>query len=138
MKTRPIVILCWIQVVAGAAFILLVFYSGLTRPVLQLDYSKSSGVVSDVAPGGAADRAGLRRGDCLLSVNGVRVERGINPLFFSHAGDPVPVIATRGRFIVTVAPQERAREEELRRGGSRTLAGISSYLIFPLDLWMLG
>ena len=138
MKTRPFVILCWIQVVVGAAFVLLTFYNNLTRPTLQLDYSKMTGIVSDVAPGGAADLAGLRAGDRLLSINGVTVQRGINPLFFSRAGDNVPIIATRGRFNVTIAPQERAREDELRRGGSRAAAAVSSYLIFPLDLWMLG
>ena len=138
MKTRPIVILCWIQVVVGAAFVLLAFYSSLTRPVLQIDYSKVTGVVSDVAPGGAADRAGLRRGDRLLSINGVRVERGINPLFFSRAGDVVPLVTARGRLFVTLAPQERAHETELRRGGSRALGALSVNLIFPLDLWMLG
>ena len=95
MKTRPFVILCWIQVVVGAAFVLLTFYNNLTRPTLQLDYSKMTGIVSDVAPSGAADLAGLRAGDRLLSINGVTVQRGINPLFFSRAGDNVPIIATR-------------------------------------------
>jgi len=138
MNARPVVILCWIQVVIGAAFVLLAFYSNLTRPALQIEYSKITGTVSDVAPGGAGQRAGVRRGDTLLTVNGVRVQRAINPLFFVRAGNDVPIVTSRGAIKVTAVPAERAREEELQRGGGRMLAAISSYLVFPLDLWMFG
>jgi predicted Ser/Thr protein kinase len=133
MKSRPVVILCWIQVVFGAAFVLLVFYNSLTRPVLQLDYSKATGVVSDVAPGGFG-----APGDRVLSINGVRIQRGINPLFFTRAGDAVPIETTRGRFMVTTVPQEVWREDRLHRGGGRALSALMTYFIFPLDIWMLG
>src|SRR5438067_5778399 len=138
MKSRPIVILCWIQVFFGAAFVLLVFYNSMTRPVLQLDYSKATGVVSDVAPDGYAARAGIRPGDRLLSINGVRVERGMNALFFTRAGEAVPVETTRGRFLVATVPQEVWREDAFRRGGGRALSALTTYFIFPLDIWMLG
>jgi predicted Ser/Thr protein kinase len=137
MKSRLVVALCWIQVVIGAAFILLAFYSSLTRPVLQLEYSKSTGVVNNVAPGGTAERAGLRPGDRLLSINGVRVARGINALYFTTAGDRVPVVTERGPFVVTAVAHEEARKEAFRRGGGGAFTAFTTYLIFPLDVWML-
>jgi len=138
MKRRPVVILCWIQVIVGAAFVLLVFYSSLTRPTLQLDYSKVTGVVTRVVPDGLVARAGIRAGDRIVSINGVPMARGVNPLFFATAGEPIAIVTTRGSYSVAPVPQELSRERALRRGGASTLGALSSYLIFPLDLWMLG
>src|SRR5437016_6336094 len=100
MKSRSIVFLCWVQVGLAVAFVVLAFYNSVTRPVLQFDYSKVTGNVSDVAPGGMAARAGLRTGDRIVSINGVPLQRGMNPLFFTRAGDAVSVVTARGAFFV--------------------------------------
>ena len=38
MKTKPLVLLCWVQVVVVAAFLAIVFYNNFTRPSMQFDY----------------------------------------------------------------------------------------------------
>src|SRR5207253_9368950 len=63
MNTKPLVLLCWVQVVVVAAFLAIVFYNNVTRPSMQFDYSRTTGIVSDLVPGGVADEAGLRKGD---------------------------------------------------------------------------
>jgi eukaryotic-like serine/threonine-protein kinase len=136
MKWRPVVILCWVQVVLGAAFILLVFHNSIVRPVLPIDYSRTTGIVNDV--GGVAERGGIRTGDRIVSINGAPMQRDMNPLFFTRAGDSVPVVTTRGTFVIQTVQQERWRQDGLRHGGGRALSALNTYLIFPLDLWMLG
>ena len=137
MKSRSVIVACWIQVVIAAALVVLTFYSSLTRPTTQFEYSRANGLIGDVTPGGTAERAGLRRGDRVISSNGVRVGRGAGALFFARAGDVIDVVTQRGTFKVTLVPQERARRESLRSGWSRALGAIGGYSIFPLDVWML-
>src|SRR5712692_5069012 len=95
MKSK-LVIICWVQVVLVAAFLGLAFYNNVTCPTLQIEASPSTGLVLDVTPGGAADRAGIRPGDRVISIRGQRVQRGIMPLLFARRGDRVPVVIQRG------------------------------------------
>jgi GAF domain-containing protein/predicted Ser/Thr protein kinase len=134
---KRIVFLSWLQVAAAAALIILVFASVIRRPTLQFDYSRQTGRVSAVTAGGTADRAGLREGDKVLSIRGMKIARGVNPLYFAESGEQVPVVTERGTFTVEALPFERSRREALRAGGASALSAIESYLNFPLNLWML-
>jgi eukaryotic-like serine/threonine-protein kinase len=141
MRARTAVILCWLQVVIGLGILALLFCSTDVRPSLQFDYSHTTGTVTDITPGGVADRGGLRLGDRVISIGGARTGRGVNPLFFAAAHDPIEVVFDRGttRRTTSVAATSyaEAREEALRGGGSRSLTGLSSYLVIPLNLWAL-
>jgi predicted Ser/Thr protein kinase len=140
MKLRPLLIFCWAQLLAVAAFVLMVGYNQAVRPALQCDYSRVTGRISDVIPGGAASRAGLRLGDRIVSINGIRVARDVSMLHFSRAGDIVPVVIERNgaRETVRLVPvtTEEAREEALRSGGGRAVWAVSSYFWYPLNFWM--
>jgi hypothetical protein len=141
MKTKPLVILCWVQVVVVAAFLAVVFYNNFTRPSMQFDYSRSTGLVSDVLPGGVADEAGLRKGDRVLLVRDQPVRRGMSPLLYGRAGERVPLVIERNgeRLALSITPTdyESSREQAFGSGaGGRTLRAINSWLFFPLNAWM--
>jgi predicted Ser/Thr protein kinase len=152
MKSKPLVIISWVQVVLVAAFLGLSLYNNVTRPSLQFDYSRATGRVTDVTPGGAGERGGIRVGDVVMSIRGIRVGHGISPLLFARRGDQVPVVIQRWMEgsspsgpsrafnetrTVSAVSYEQNREAALRRGGGRTLWAISSYIFFPLNIWML-
>jgi predicted Ser/Thr protein kinase len=142
MKTKPLVMLCWIQVVIAAFFVLLNFYVLVNRPMPGFDYSRTSGKVLDVVPGGPAERAGIAKDDKLLSINNYAVAPGIIPLYFTRPGDTVPVVYehTGQRRIanLTLISLEQQRRLSLRAGEARAISAIASYLNFPLHVWMLG
>jgi predicted Ser/Thr protein kinase len=142
MKTKPLVLLCWVQVVVAAVFVMLNFTSQITRPWAGLDYSRVDGVVTDVVAGSPAERAGVREGDRIVTFNGHKVGRDIGPLFFARAGEPVPLVLERGggthELTVTPISGEAQRQEHLRRGGGLALLAFNAYLHFPLHIWMLG
>ncbi len=148
MKSKRLVVLCWIQVALVAAILGVALYNEVTRPSLQFEYSRATGLVGDVTPGSAADRAGLRSGDRVIAIRGERVGHGISPLLFAKRGDLIPVVIQRGlepgnptrahieTLTITAATSEDYREARFVRGGGRTLWAISSYIYFPLNLWM--
>jgi len=142
MKTKPLVMLCWIQVLIAAAFVLLNFYILINRPTPGFEYSKSKGTVLDVVPGGPAARAGIAVGDRVLSLNGHAVGVDVIPLYFTRAGDRVPIVyehnGARRTTDVTLISQEALRRLLLRAGEGRALSAIASYLNFPLHIWMTG
>ncbi|HJQ35932.1 MAG TPA: protein kinase [Thermoanaerobaculia bacterium] len=142
MKTKPLVMLCWIQAVIAAFFVLLNFYVLVNRPMPGFDYSRASGKVLDVVPGGPAERTGITKGDTILSINGHAVAPGIIPLYFTRAGDAVPVVfehaGIRRAASLTLITLEEQRHLALRAGEERAISAIASYLNFPLHVWMLG
>jgi S1-C subfamily serine protease len=95
MKTKPLVMLCWVQVVLAAVMVLLNFTSQITRPWSGFNYSRATGIVSDVIPGSPADRAGLKLGDRIVTWNGHAVGRDVNPLFFASANKALPLVVER-------------------------------------------
>src|ERR1051325_2734709 len=136
-SVKRTVFLAWLQVAAAAALIILVFTSVIRRPTLQFDYSRQTGLVTSMTKGGTAERAGLRIKDKVLSIRGMKVERGVNPLYFAESGGQVPVVTERGTVLVEAVPFESARRTALHDGGANALWAIESYLVFPLNLWML-
>jgi predicted Ser/Thr protein kinase len=142
MKTKPLVMLSWIQVVIAVFFVLLNFYVLIHRPLPGFDYSKTRGVVLDVMPGGPAERAGIAKGDRILSINGHAVAIDVIPLFFTRAGDTVPVVfehaGVRRATNLKLISFEEQRRLALRAGEERAISAIASYLNFPLHIWMLG
>src|SRR5436189_2804595 len=134
MKTKPLVMLCWVQVVIAAIFVLLNFYVLVERPMTGFDYSKSTGKVLNVAPEGPGARAGIAAGDRILSINNHPVAIDVVPLFFERAGDSVPVVfehdGVRHDVQLHVASEESLRRASLRAGGVRTLWAISRHLNF--------
>ena len=142
MKTKPLVLLCWIQVVLAAAFVAVNFHALLTRPVTGLSYGDSSGVVRDVNPSGPAARAGIAVGDRVLSVNGVKPGLETYPLYFTEAEQTVPVVVEREgnirTFDIKLATLDQLRRRDLLAGGTRSLSAMGGYLNFPLHVWMMG
>ncbi|HYI12256.1 MAG TPA: protein kinase [Thermoanaerobaculia bacterium] len=142
MKTKPLVLLCWVQVAVAAVLVLLSFYSQVTRPWSGFDYSRATGIVTDVVAGSPAERAGLREGDRIVTYNGHRTGRDVGPTFFARAGTPIPVVVERGGVSRTLSvlpiAQEAMRQDHLGRGGRLALLAVNSYLTFPLHVWMLG
>ncbi|HUP61598.1 MAG TPA: protein kinase [Thermoanaerobaculia bacterium] len=142
MKTKPLVMLCWVQVVIAAVFLSLNFYSRITRPFSGFEYSRETGLVRSVLPDTPAARAGLTAGDRVLSVNGHSVAPGLVPLYFTRAGDTIPVVierdGVRRTLAVTLISAEDIRRANFTAGGTRTLSAVTGYLAFPLHVWMLG
>ena len=142
MKTKPVVFWCWAQVLVAALFVALNFTSQVTRPWTGFDYSRATKVVTTVAPGSPAERAGVLPGDRIVTWNGYAVGPDIGPTYFVRAGEPVPLVVERNgarrELIVTPVTQEAMRRDELMRGGSRTLLAINAYLHFPVHIWFIG
>jgi hypothetical protein len=143
MKTKPLVMLCWAQVILAALFVLaLNFTSQVTRPWAGFEYSRSTKRITDVVAGSPAERAGVMVGDRIVTWNGHAVGPGIGPTFFARAGEPLPLIVDRngGRHELTVTPitQEAMRRDHLRRGPTLALLAINGYLHFPLHVWFVG
>ncbi len=141
MKFRPLLVFCWAQLFIAAAFVVAAGYNQAVRPSLQAELSRATGIVAGVVHGGAAERAGLRPGDRILSINGIPLAPRVSPMHFTSAGDTVPIVVERGRRHVTLfavpVMNEEAREEALLAGGERTLGAINSYFWYPLNIWML-
>lgn len=141
MQRRTLVAVCWIQVVIAAGYVGLNFYSQIKRPTLQMEFSRSSGEVRNVVEGGAADRAGIRPGDRILTISGEDAGPETSPLFVTRAGEPVPVVYERDGVprstILTPVTLEHARRDAIRRGAAGALGAFASYLTFPLHLWMM-
>ncbi|MDQ3283284.1 MAG: protein kinase [Acidobacteriota bacterium] len=142
MKTRPLVMLCWILVIIAAILVAFNFTSMLTRPWLGVDYTRDRGMVLEVESRSPAEAAGIRQGDRIVAMNGVRIAPNVKPLYFASAGRPLPVVIERDgatrEVVVMPLSQEVMRRERFLAGGASTLNAINSYLNFPLHLWMLG
>ena len=142
MKTKPLVMLCWAQVITAAVLVLFNFTSLVTRPWIGVEYSRTTGIVTEMPPGSPFAAAGVRPGDRLVTLNGHVPGRDVTPLFFARAGEPIPIVVERkgGTHELTVTPatQEAMRRQQLRGGIEHALAAINAYLNFPLHVWMLG
>ena len=80
-----------------------------------LDESASGVRVSRIAPGGAAERAGVRVGDLVIEANGspIRTPAAVSALRFAGPpGHPLRLALQRGheRFMAEIEPREAARE----------------------------
>lgn len=142
MKTKPLVMLCWAQVIVAAFLVVFNFTSRVTRPTIGAPFSRTTGIVSEVERGGPGDLAGLREGDRILTIDGHRLGHEVYPLFFAEAGKPLAFVVERdgGTHELSVMPlsAEAVRRAQLRGGTERVLRAIHGYLEFPLHLWMIG
>ena len=142
MKTKPLVLLCWMLVVLAVVTVLLNCHNQLTRPAPGFDYSRRSGRVVRVLAGGPAERAGIRVGDHIRSINGHTIGIEVFPFFFVRAGEAVPVVLERGGVTHTVplvtVSQHALRRQQLRQGGVEAFTAVNGYLNFPVHFWMLG
>lgn len=140
MRLKPLVVLCWIQVCAAAALLILNLHGMLTRPAPGFEYSRQTALVRAVMDNGPAQRAGLAVGDRIVTIEGHAIGPDIYPYFFARAGAPVAVVYERDgvRRTTSLVPMtvEQLRREQLRDGGRRAAAAISGYLSLPLHLWM--
>ncbi len=142
MKQKPVVMLCWIQMIVAAVLLVFNLTGRVTRPWVGVEYSRETGIVSSVVEGSPAGHAGIREGDRVVSMNGSPIGIGVVPLFFAEAGEAVPIVIERDgvtRPIIAVPiTQEAMRRADLRGDTRRVLSAITGYLSFPLHLWMLG
>jgi hypothetical protein len=82
------------------------------RPAAQQPVGSKGVVISDVAPGGPADQAGLRPNDTITSIGGrqVRTLRDLETAIASHqAGETVEVTWSSGNTVITTSIQLSAR-----------------------------
>ena len=142
MKTKTLVLLCWMQVVLAAVTVILNFHSQITRPAPGFEYSRRTGRVVSVVPGGPAERSGIVPGDRVRTIAGHAIGLEVYPFFNVRAGDRVPVVIERGGIArtLTLIPQtqEELRRTQLRAGGVLAAAAVTAYFNFPLHVWMLG
>ncbi|HWW61341.1 MAG TPA: PDZ domain-containing protein, partial [Thermoanaerobaculia bacterium] len=138
---RATILFFWIQVALAAIFTGLNLWSLVTRPTLQIEFSRESGRVSGITEGGAGERAGLRLGDRIVSIAGHPISPGFVPLYDKAAGVPVEIVFVRDglRRATNITPvsYEQSRREALQRDAGRALWAINGYLGFPLHLLML-
>jgi len=91
--------------------------------------------------GGAAERAGIARGDVIREINGARAGRGSTPLYGVRVGDAVPVVVARGAALrttrVVAQPAGASLARELHAGRGEALAALNVYFTFPLNVWMM-
>ena len=138
MKTKPLVLLCWMLVGLAVVTVLLNVHSQWTRPAPGFDYSRRTGKVLSVLGGGPADAAGIRVDDRVLSINGHAIGPEVYPFFFVRAGETVPVVLERGTVQMTTVSQQALRRVQLRHGGVDAFVAVNGYLNFPVHFWMLG
>jgi len=142
MKTKPLVLLCWVQVVLAGLLVSLNLHNQVTRPAPGLEYSRRDGTVLRVLSGGPAERAGIRVGDRIVTIRGHVIGPEVYPFFFVRAGERVPVVLERDGVRRTAAlvpvTQEEVRRGQLRAGGVVAASAVAAYLNFPLHFWMLG
>jgi serine protease Do len=107
---------------------------------LGLTTSADAGVIlADVAPGGPAERAGLRPGDIVATLDGKRMENGrqfrIN-VYTRGVGEQVALQIWRGERSLTVRVPVVERDSDTARLGDLvgTQQGIPALGIFALDL----
>ncbi len=141
MKTRPLVMFCWAQVIVATAILTLNFYSLTTRPTIGAEYARSTGKVLHVTADGPAKEAGLKVGDTIVSLNGHPVGVEVVPLYFVKAGDTVPVVIERDgttkTLRITTVANNTLRWRSFRAGGARTVSAIANYLSYPLHVFMI-
>lgn len=125
----------WLLVGAAAALFLLASDENLNGPSLGMSWNSTTGRVTGVRKGGAAERAGIRAGDRVLDPGGSL------PLAFARAGQPLGMEIERGnaRTAVRLIP-----ESLLESGGTSLAAGpaaalwvLSRWINLLLNLWML-
>ncbi|NLI00194.1 MAG: site-2 protease family protein [Chthonomonadales bacterium] len=88
---------------------------GITSGLPTKD-SKTTNQVAEVVSGGEASRAGLRTGDWIVAIDGVRIVSGkqMVEMIHSRADKPTTISVRRGKrtFDVTVTPKPREFEDE--------------------------
>ena len=92
--------------------------------------------VGQVAPGGPAEAAGLRRGDAIAAVNGraVRSFRDINALAGEFKpGERVTLALAGGREVSLVPAEQTMRDEATGEASRRTVLGFSAAARPPLQ-----
>ena len=140
MKMRPLVLFCWSQVIVAAVILAFNFYSLTTRPTLGMEYAKPAGNVVHLTGGGPAERAGIRVGDRIRSVNGHAPAVDSVPLYFTRAGETVPIVVERDgaaqTLRVTTVPNNDLRWQSFQQGGARAVSALTNYLSYPLHVWM--
>jgi membrane-associated protease RseP (regulator of RpoE activity) len=91
------------------------------RPAAQQPVGGKGVVISDVAPGGPADRAGLRPNDTITSIGGreVRTLQDLQAAIASHqAGETVEVTWSSGNTVITTSIQLSVRPASAPAQGS--------------------
>jgi regulator of sigma E protease len=106
------------------------------RPSLLPADPSLSTFVGQVAPGGPAERAGLKRGDAIAAVNGraVRSFRDINALAGEFkAGQQVKLALAGGREVSLVPAEQAARDDATGEASRRLVLGFSAPSRPPLQ-----
>ena len=102
---------------------------------LGLGVARPAPVVRQVLPGGAAERAGLRVDDLLLSVGGTPVADGIAfiDIIRASAGKTVEVVVRRAGQPVALAVTPQAEQAKSGKG-TVTVGKISAYVALQPDM----
>ncbi len=141
MNEKSWISLAW--TIAAVAAVLFAFgaVQNFSGPAFEFEWNRTTAVVSSVHPAGAADRAGLRAGDRILSIDGTSPVDSDNPFYRVRAGVPIEVTVERGGrpLVRTVVPSSlgAARARSFALGGTARLGAVSGWLNFLVNSWML-
>lgn len=97
-----------------------------TRDALDLTNDQKGVLIGDVADGQPADKAGIRRGDIIISLNGKKVENTNelrNKIAALDPGSKVPVVVLRDgkkkRCTLTIGERNKKNVEQLSHSSSK-------------------
>lgn len=138
---KPVVALAWLQIGIAVVLFAVSNFAMLHAPMLGMRWREISGVVTEVVPGGAAERAGIVAGDRIVSVDGRRVVPEAPPFYYAVAGQPLRITLSTpsGQRDVTLVapPRVEWRWNTIFRGGPEGLRALASVLRLAVNLFVL-
>lgn len=140
MKRTTLVAACWLQIGCAALLFVLSLVAELSEPSLGMNWT-AAGRITTVNGGGAADRASIRPGDTLLSIDGRVAGATLPALYHARVGTPMTVRVERSGAVISTVVVPTNRVSELRRGvsggGKAAVSGLSALARVVVNLFVL-
>lgn len=140
MKRSTLVAACWLQIACAAFLFVLSLLAESSEPSLGMNWT-ASGRIATVNAGGAADRASIRPGDRLLSIDGRATDSTLPALYHARVGKPMTVRVERDGAVISTVVVPANRLSELRRsvpnGKVAAIEGVSALARLAVNLFVL-